>query len=85
MKFKAVIFDMDGTLTVPLLDFGLIRREAGLPPAGDIVSVLNAMPDEKRHKACFCQSRKDVVRGIRGLFRKPFQRNSRIALTKTTL
>ncbi|OGV58724.1 MAG: hypothetical protein A2X45_22525 [Lentisphaerae bacterium GWF2_50_93] len=42
---------MDGTLTVPLLDFGLIRKEAGLPPAGDIVSALNSMPDENKRKA----------------------------------
>lgn len=30
--FKAVIFDLDGTLTEPLLDFDAMRAEIGLPP-----------------------------------------------------
>jgi HAD superfamily hydrolase (TIGR01509 family) len=30
--FKAVIFDLDGTLTEPLLDFNAMRAEIGLPP-----------------------------------------------------
>jgi len=51
MKFKAVIFDMDGTLTVPMLEFGLIRREAGLPPEGDIISILGSLSEEKRRFA----------------------------------
>ncbi len=49
-RFKAVIFDMDGTLTVPSLDFALIRREIGLPH-GDIVSSLRSWPAEESARA----------------------------------
>jgi HAD superfamily hydrolase (TIGR01549 family) len=49
-RFKAVIFDMDGTLTVPSLDFALIRREIGLPE-GDIVSSLKSWPKAKSARA----------------------------------
>jgi len=31
-KYKGVIFDLDGTLTEPLLDFDAMRAEIGLPP-----------------------------------------------------
>ena len=40
MKIKSVIFDLDGTLTAPVLDFIQIRKEMGLPlKAGDILTV----------------------------------------------
>ncbi len=67
MKFKAVIFDMDGTLTVPALDFGLIRKEAGLPPEGDIVSILESMPLRDREKGWKVIERheKEASRNIR--------------------
>ena len=41
---------MDGTLTVPMLDFRVIRREAGLPEKGDIISLLREMPEKRRKK-----------------------------------
>ena len=47
MKFKAVIFDMDGTLTVPTLDFKLIRKELGIPE-GDLVEVIESWPEPKQ-------------------------------------
>ncbi|OGV63657.1 MAG: hypothetical protein A2498_11510 [Lentisphaerae bacterium RIFOXYC12_FULL_60_16] len=34
--YHAVIFDMDGTLTVPVLDFNAIRAEIGLDTRGDL-------------------------------------------------
>lgn len=34
--YHAVIFDMDGTLTVPVLDFNAIRDEIGLDTRGDL-------------------------------------------------
>ena len=37
---RAVIFDMDGTLTEPLLDFDAIRAEIGLPPGLPILEQL---------------------------------------------
>lgn len=50
MKFKAVIFDMDGTLTVPTLDFKLIRNELGIPE-GDLVEVIESWPEPRRSDA----------------------------------
>ncbi len=47
--YKALIFDMDGTLTKPVLDFGAIRREIGLP-AGDLAVEIASLaaPDQER-------------------------------------
>jgi HAD superfamily hydrolase (TIGR01549 family) len=39
----AVIFDLDGTLTVPILDFDLIRREIGIVGRQPILEALQAM------------------------------------------
>lgn len=41
MAIKAVIFDLDGTLTQPCLDFNAIRSEMGLEPDG--LPILEAM------------------------------------------
>jgi len=41
MAIKAVIFDLDGTLTQPFLDFDVIRDEMGLAPDGG--PILEAM------------------------------------------
>ncbi len=43
----AVIFDLDGTLTVRNLDFDAIRAEIGLPP-GPILEALSDMPPDQR-------------------------------------
>ena len=45
-----VIFDLDGTLTVPVLDFDAIRAEIGLPP-GPILEALEGLTDECRSVA----------------------------------
>ena len=50
MRFEAVIFDMDGTLTVPALDFVAVRREIGLP-SGDIITELAKWSEERRRDA----------------------------------
>jgi HAD superfamily hydrolase (TIGR01509 family) len=47
---RAVIFDLDGTLTEPLLDFDLIRAEIGLPP-GPILEQLAGAPTAARERA----------------------------------
>jgi HAD superfamily hydrolase (TIGR01509 family) len=47
---RAVIFDLDGTLTEPLLDFDLIRAEIGLPH-GPILEQLTALTAEQRGRA----------------------------------
>ncbi|MBI5828600.1 MAG: HAD family hydrolase [Chloroflexi bacterium] len=46
---RGVIFDMDGTLTVPHIDFQALRRELGIM-AGDIVDYLKAADDHERQR-----------------------------------
>ncbi len=47
MKFKGIIFDMDGTLTVPIIDFNEMRAALGIPE-GDIAKTLNSWPEPER-------------------------------------
>ena len=51
MAIKAVIFDLDGTITEPYLDFDVIRAEIGLDKdAGSILDAMTKMtPDEFSH------------------------------------
>jgi HAD superfamily hydrolase (TIGR01549 family) len=50
MTIKTVIFDLDGTITQPFLDFDAIRKEMDLSDgAGSILEAMEEMsPDEKR-------------------------------------
>ncbi len=50
---EAVIFDMDGTLTVSTFDFDVIRREIGLPlePRSPILEALATMTPDDRQRA----------------------------------
>lgn len=41
---------MDGTLTVPLLDFDLIRAEIGIP-SGTLLEAIDSMPPDQRARA----------------------------------
>ncbi|GMU37679.1 MAG: HAD family hydrolase [Phycisphaerae bacterium] len=50
MSTTAVIFDLDGTLTKPILDFDLIRRDIGIP-SGPILEALERMGQEDRRRA----------------------------------
>ncbi len=47
---SAVLFDLDGTLTVPYLDFNAIRVELGLPP-GPILEAMACMTPAARVRA----------------------------------
>lgn len=52
MKIKAVIFDLDGTLTEPYLDFDRIRSEIGLAPdSGPLLEIMEKMQSAERKKA----------------------------------
>jgi len=51
LVFKGLIFDMDGTLTRPILDFDQIRREIGIVGSGDLAHVIGAMPEEGQSRA----------------------------------
>ncbi len=50
-RFDGVIFDMDGTLIEPLIDFAAIRAELGIDPRCGILESIEAMPDPARQKA----------------------------------
>jgi HAD superfamily hydrolase (TIGR01509 family) len=47
----AVIFDLDGTLTEPLLDFAAIRREIGIDPGLPILEALERNDPDARARA----------------------------------
>ncbi len=52
MEIKGIIFDMDGTLTVPVLDFRQIRRELDIgEDAGDLVEVINRRSEAEQQEA----------------------------------
>jgi len=51
MPIKAVIFDLDGTITQPYLDFDLIREEMGLPAdSGPILESMEKMTAPQRSR-----------------------------------
>ena len=41
------IFDLDGTLTVPVHDFAAIRNALGIPAGRDILGYLSALPEDE--------------------------------------
>lgn len=47
----AIFFDMDGTLTAPLLDFAVIRAEMGAPRGQGILEWLHTQPPARRGPA----------------------------------
>ena len=52
MTIQAVIFDLDGTITKPFLDFDAIRKEIGLTEIdGPILEAINKMPPPQRNTA----------------------------------
>jgi len=52
MKIKAVIFDLDGTITEPYLDFDKIREDIGLArDAGPLLEEMDKMSVTERKKA----------------------------------
>lgn len=51
ISYDGVIFDMDGTLVEPLLDFAAIRAHLGIPGEQGILEALEARPDEQAQAA----------------------------------
>jgi HAD superfamily hydrolase (TIGR01509 family) len=52
MAIKAVIFDLDGTITEPFLDFEAIRHEIGLAPeAGTLLEAMDKMTPRQKRRA----------------------------------
>ena len=50
-EIKGVIFDMDGTLTLPVLDFKGMLESLGLAPGTDILPTVQKYSPEERAKA----------------------------------
>jgi HAD superfamily hydrolase (TIGR01509 family) len=52
MAIKAVIFDLDGTITQPFFDFDLIREQMGLDKdSGPVLEAMTRMPPAQRRRA----------------------------------
>ena len=52
MPIKAVIFDLDGTITQPYFDFDAIRQEMGLDRnAGPVLEAMEKMTPQQRRRA----------------------------------
>ncbi|MBN1507791.1 MAG: HAD family hydrolase [Sedimentisphaerales bacterium] len=52
MPIRAVIFDLDGTITEPYLDFDAIREEIGVArESGPILEIMEKMSPEQRQRA----------------------------------
>jgi HAD superfamily hydrolase (TIGR01509 family) len=52
MPIKAVIFDLDGTITQPYFDFDAIRAEIGLPKdGGPVLEAMERMTAQERQRA----------------------------------
>lgn len=45
---RGVVFDMDGTLTVPCIDFADMKRRVGVPPDADILHEIERWNPDKR-------------------------------------
>ena len=67
---EAVIFDLDGTLTVPDLDFDEIRREIGAIQ-GPILEAIQEMPRDARERAMEILERREAFAAARARLR-PF-------------
>lgn len=51
VTIRAVIFDLDGTITRPFFDFDAIRQEMGLPPnSGPILEIMAKMTPSQRKR-----------------------------------
>ena len=48
---RAVLFDMDGTLTRPDLDFAELRRRVGAPPGQDVIDHIRSLPSPRAEEA----------------------------------
>jgi HAD superfamily hydrolase (TIGR01509 family) len=52
VTIRAVIFDLDGTITRPFFDFDAIRKEMGLSAdSGPVLEAMEKMPPDRRKRA----------------------------------
>eukprot|EP00195_Chlamydomonas_chlamydogama_P012668 CAMPEP_0202910922 /NCGR_PEP_ID=MMETSP1392-20130828/53463_1 /ASSEMBLY_ACC=CAM_ASM_000868 /TAXON_ID=225041 /ORGANISM="Chlamydomonas chlamydogama, Strain SAG 11-48b" /LENGTH=228 /DNA_ID=CAMNT_0049601211 /DNA_START=82 /DNA_END=768 /DNA_ORIENTATION=+ len=50
---RGVVFDMDGTLTIPVIDFAEMRRRAGVPQGQDILDAINSWADQAQRDRAY--------------------------------
>lgn len=50
-KLRGIVFDMDGTLTRPNLDFKKMYSRCGVPLSEDLLVAVASMPPEKKARA----------------------------------
>jgi HAD superfamily hydrolase (TIGR01549 family) len=48
LQIQSVLFDLDGTLTVPVIDFNALRRRLGLPDGTSLVQALSQLSTDRR-------------------------------------
>lgn len=48
MTFRTWLFDLDGTLTVPMHDFASLKRDLGLPPDLDVLAGIATRPEAEQ-------------------------------------
>ena len=61
-KIDTVIFDLDGTITAPFLNFNAIRQDMGFDPdAGPILELMETMTDAQRAKAKQVLDRHEMI------------------------
>ena len=65
MALKLVIFDLDGTLLAPALDFNAIRAEIGLPPALPMLEVMDTLDPAARRRAYAILDRREAEAAAR--------------------
>ena len=65
MALKLVVFDLDGTLLAPMLDFDAIRQEIGLPPETTILEGMNGLSEAERARASAILNRHEAEAAAR--------------------
>ena len=61
-SIDTVIFDLDGTITVPFLNFNAIRQDMGLDPdSGPILELMENMTDDQRARAKVVLDRHETI------------------------
>lgn len=68
MPLAAMLFDMDGTITQPLLDFPTIKREIGLSPESFILEALETMTPAEQQRAMAIVERHEAEAALRAEF-----------------
>ena len=64
---RGVVFDMDGTLTLPVHDFVELRRRAGVPPGADILETIESIADPIARAAAHAAVEEVEREGLAGL------------------